>query len=105
MENNPYISADDEALKVKAKKDEVKRTKAEKEETKILLSTIEGRRFIWMLMGRCRVFSSVAHPIDKIQYNAGMQDIGHYLQARVIDSDPDLYLKMIHESKEGKYDV
>ena len=66
---------------------------------KILLSSPEGRRFIWRLMGKAKVFESVWEQSAKIHYNAGQQDFGHFLMAEVVEADQKALFLMMQESK------
>jgi hypothetical protein len=64
-----------------------------------VLSTVEGRRFVWWLLGECGVSASVMRSGgDLIEYNAGKQDVAHMLQARIISLDPDHYIAMQDEA-------
>lgn len=64
-----------------------------------VLSTVNGRRFYWGLLGDCGIHASVvgAH-VEGTYYNAGRQDLGHKLLARVLEADPALYLTMQREA-------
>lgn len=64
-----------------------------------LLQTDYGRRFIWRLLGHCKVFGSVWESSAKIHYNSGVQDVGHFLLAEVTEADPDSLIKMMKENK------
>jgi hypothetical protein len=64
-----------------------------------VMSTLEGRRFVWWLLGECGVSATVMRGgPDLVEYNAGKQDIAHMLQARIIKLDPDNYLAMQNEA-------
>ena len=106
MQDYPhYLSVEErKSAEEKAKLDE-KRRKQDIEDFKKVLSIVEGRRFLWRLMTQCRVFDSIADPMELIQYNAGRQDVGHLIQKRIVAASPESMLKMMNESKEGKYDV
>ncbi len=64
-----------------------------------VLSTAEGRALMWRLMTHCKTFNSVmAEGVDRIQYLAGKQDVGHFLQAEVLAAGDELYLAMQGEA-------
>jgi hypothetical protein len=64
-----------------------------------VLSTVNGRRFYWGLLGECGIHSSViGQHVEGTYYNAGRQDLGHKLLARVLEADPSLYLTMQQEA-------
>ena len=64
-----------------------------------VLATKSGRRLVWRLLGKCRVFGSVWDGSAKVHYNSGQQDIGHYLMAEVLDADENLWFKMMSENR------
>ena len=73
---------------------------------KAVMSTGEGRAFMWELLERARVFESIWHPSAAIHYNAGRQDFGHELQALLLEVDEDLYDLMAREARaRGKRDA
>jgi hypothetical protein len=72
----------------------------EMDDLRAVMNTPEGRRFIWRLMGHCRVFGSVWEASAKIHYNAGVQDVGHFLMAETTEADKDLFLQMQKEALE-----
>lgn len=66
-----------------------------------VLSTASGRRFIWGLLGECRVYGEVYDPSgQKMAYNAGMRAVGVKLLARCMDADAVATLQMQLESAE-----
>jgi hypothetical protein len=68
-----------------------------------VLSTIEGRRFVWGLLGAAGVNRSIWEPSAKIHYNAGRQDVGIELQRSVVEASEEAFLQMMKESKQGAY--
>lgn len=69
-----------------------------KEDLKTVISTPEGRRFIWRMLDHCGVFRSVFSPSAHIYYNSGKQDVGHFLQGEIGRDFPDLYQLMVKEN-------
>lgn len=69
---------------------------------RIILNTKEGRRVFWMLLARCKTFGSIMETNAKVYYNAGQQDIGHFLLAQITKADDNLFLQMMRESKQGE---
>jgi len=67
-----------------------------------VLKTPEGRAVLWDMLVDCRVFESIWHGSALIHYNAGVQDTGHKLLARIIDASEDLYQQMEREARERK---
>ena len=72
-----------------------------------VMSTMEGRRFIWRLLGVCGLYQSVAltcpkdlPPGDRLLYNAGRQDIAQGLHTEIFEADSSgkQYLAMMSEA-------
>lgn len=72
-----------------------------RKDMRAVLATAEGRRVMWQLIGKCKVLSSIFETNSRIYYNAGQQDIGHYLLGEIVNADPDMWIKMQTENKEG----
>jgi hypothetical protein len=68
-----------------------------------VLSTLEGRRTFWRLIEHCRPFASIWEPSAKIHFNAGKQDVGHFIMTEILEADDELMGKMMIESKKGEY--
>lgn len=69
---------------------------------KTVLATISGRRLYWRLLEHCKTFETVWEPSARIHYNAGLQDVGHFLLSEVVDADENLLFKMMKEAKKEK---
>lgn len=82
----------------RAKKVEKERREIELEDLRAVLATDEGRRFIWRMISHCQVFGSVWSPNERIHYNAGVQDVGHWLLAEVSEADEIKILEMMQEN-------
>ncbi|HXS30594.1 MAG TPA: hypothetical protein VN755_07150 [Steroidobacteraceae bacterium] len=79
---------------------EKERREKELADVRVVCDTEEGRRFIFRLMGHCKVFESV-YGVD-LAYQAGKQDVGHYLMAEVNDANDELLFRMMREAKTAK---
>jgi hypothetical protein len=64
-----------------------------------VMSTPAGRRFIWRVLERCKVFGTVWDGSARIHYNSGQQDIGHWVMAEVGAADEDALFLMMKEAK------
>jgi hypothetical protein len=73
--------------------------KMEIEDIKVVLSTENGRRFIWKLLDHCNVFRSIWESSSKIHYYAGMQDVGHFIMSEITAADQDSFITMMNEAK------
>ena len=96
--------ADKEQVK-SAERKEKDRRRQEVEDLKEILSTKSGRRFIWRLLEHCKVFESIWHPSALIHYNAGKQDVGHFIMAEIISADTSAFQKMMEENCELSVDI
>lgn len=74
------------------------RARRETEDLRFILSSPEGRRFVWRLLAHAGVFRSIWEPSAKIHYNSGLQDFGHFIQAEVTKVDLDASLLMQREA-------
>lgn len=81
----------------KAKKTEALNRLAAENDLRTVLATVEGRRWIWALLGKCKVNQSIMQTNATIYYLAGRQDLGNELMGEVIACDPELFLLMQRE--------
>lgn len=84
------------------KKAEVKgkdKRRQELSDIRTVLSSAPGRRLLWRVMEQCGTFSSIWEASAKIHYNAGKQDLGHFIMAEIVEADENLLFKMMKENK------
>lgn len=94
-------AADEKKIAETATKEERER-ELQLADLRFILGSPQGRRFIWRLLGHCRVFSSVFnHSGSMTYYNSGMQDVGHFVQAEVIEAKREAYFEMMRENEKG----
>lgn len=68
-----------------------------------VFQTIEGQMVWWDLLSQCGVNRTVIGATDaQTNFNAGRQDVGHWALAKVIESDPDVYVQMMRRAQENK---
>lgn len=63
----------------------------------LVLNTEEGRRLMWRILSHCKTFSSVWSPSAQIHYNSGMQDVGHFLMAEIVEASPEALIRMMQQ--------
>lgn len=63
------------------------------------LQTQAGRAALMDILEDCGVFRSIWSPSAQIHYNAGQQDVGHQLQARIIEASEEHYELMEREAR------
>ena len=96
-------NAADETQVAKAGKAEEEKRRQELNDIRTVLSTISGRRLLWRMMEQCKTFSSVMdNSAAKVTYNAGKQDLGHFIMAEIVEADENLLFKMMKEQKNGE---
>ena len=92
-------SADQSQVKEAERKNRDKR-KQQVLDLKEILSTEAGKRFMWRLVGKSNVFSSVWENSAKIHYNAGQQDFGHFLMSEWMEADSESFIQMMKKANE-----
>jgi len=102
MDKSMVKNAADHKQVNKAKRSSKDLRKQELSDLTYIMASPQGRRFVWRLLGRCRTFGSIWETSAKIHYNAGQQDIGHFLMAELTQADEELFFNMMKENKEGE---
>ena len=92
-------AADEGQVQSAVKKERLSRDQ-ELDDIKWLLSERSGRRFLWRMLNRCRVFESVYHQSSLVYYNSGQQDIGHFILSEITTAHPDALVTMMQENRE-----
>lgn len=98
MHNEKVNASDEEAIKDVKVKLKLNRD-TELNDLRFILSHAQGRRIFYRLLEHCRVFNSVWEASAKIHYNSGRQDVGHFIQAEIVEADQNAYFKMLTEAK------
>lgn len=96
-------NAADEKQVNKAKFIEKERRRREVLDLAHVLSQPEGRRLLWRILGKCKTFESVYADSGLVYYNAGKQDLGHYILSEIVECDEELLFQMMRENKESLY--
>lgn len=78
---------------------EVRRRERELNDWRAVLATAEGRRVIWQLLEHCKVFTSIWDPSSRMHYQAGVQDVGHYVMAEIAEADDDALVLLMREAR------
>lgn len=96
-------NAADEAQIKEADVQSKNRKNRDLDDLKYVLQSAQGRRFLWRLLGECRVHNSIFNTNALTQsHSSGKQDVGHFIMGEIIRSDEDAFLRMMKESKENK---
>lgn len=98
-------SAANEELVAAADKKEKQKEKVDLDEMRQVVSTKQGRRFIWQLMCDCGIFQCSFDGSSRTFFKEGERNVGLKILARLNNAHPEVYGIMIKESKGGDYDV
>lgn len=99
----PYVqNASNRGQVDAAKKREKDQVDQAKRDLYAVLDTPEGRRTVWRWLTHCGVYRSIFEPNSRIAYNAGMQDVGHFIQGEIIDAHPQALFQMMKEEQENE---
>lgn len=91
-------AADPEQVK-EARKKANRERKQEIEDLRTVLSTQQGRRLLWRILGYCKVFESIWSPSAQIHHSAGRQDVGHFIMAEIAHANEEALFTMMREAK------
>jgi hypothetical protein len=93
-------NAADESQVAEAAGSERRGRDRELNDLRVVMSSPEGRRFIWRWLGMCGVFRTSFETNARIYFNEGQRDIGLRLTAEITEADEALYLQMQREAFE-----
>lgn len=96
-----YNAADRKQIKEAGKTERQKR-RDEIDDVRFLLQFKQFRRFAWRVLTFCKVFSSIWRPSAEIHHLSGKQDCGHFLMSEITESNPEAFLLMMKENREGE---
>jgi hypothetical protein len=104
MTDRPLVAnaADSQQVRHAGRKEKDRR-KAELDDVRAVLSTVEGRRLLWRLMGWSGYLENPSHQRgDMTHQNIGRADAGRFILAEIMDADEQKYLLMQQESWRAK---
>ena len=101
MDQGQGNAADPRQVKAASRRQKDAR-RQELEDVRAVLASRPGRRFIWRLLERCKVFGSVMATDGVIQYQAGRQDFGHELMALLEESDGEALFTLMREARDER---
>lgn len=88
-----------------AKKKEHNLSSQELEDLRVVLSTVEGRRYMLGLLQRCRIYKESFTGNSHTFYNEGKRNIGLKLFGDLHKGALDLYQIMINEGFKNGFDI
>jgi hypothetical protein len=71
----------------------------ERADAEWILSTPQGRRFIWRLLSHCGVYRDIEGSGDDMCKQIGRRQVGLYLMGIVSDASEDRLFEMMREAK------
>lgn len=103
MSQKPLVTdaADKKQIKSAEQKEKIMRDR-ELSDIAMVASTIEGRRFLWRVLEKCRVFETIWENSARIHYNAGQQDLGHFVMAEIVETKKEILFQMMTENQTGE---
>jgi hypothetical protein len=99
MERVLVRNAADENQVSKSEKKENYRARQKIDDYEFLLSSINGRRFLWGLLELCGVFSAGMSGDNYTYFYAGQRSIGTTILKDIMEIDPDAFAKMMKEKE------
>jgi hypothetical protein len=73
--------------------------KTQVKDLKAILSTQEGKRFIWRMVEQCGVYRGGFLPRDESIFRDGEQNIGIWLLAQVTEANPNALIEMMKQGE------
>lgn len=95
-----FNASDEDQVKTRKRKDERERDR-ELADLRLVMSSVEGRRFVWRLLEKAGVFRTSFTGNSTTFFNEGMRNMGLMVLGDVHEACADAYIVMMNESKEG----
>lgn len=93
-----YNAADEENVRTRKRKDESIRDR-ELADLKMVMDSLEGRRFVWRLLDKAGVFRTSFTGNSATFFNEGMRNMGLVVLADVHEACAEQYIQMMTEAK------
>lgn len=71
--------------------------KEQVKDLRFLLSTPQGKRFIWRALEQCSVFKGGFAAPDQLMFREGERNIGTWLLAQITEANPHALIEMMKE--------
>lgn len=104
MDEEPLVTNAADSKQVRKARKNQRRTRAQElEDLRSVVKDAAGRRVLWRLLKRCSTFNSAIGMNDAMtNYNAGRQDIGHFILAELTAAQPDILPSLMQEAYKEK---
>lgn len=104
-EPKPLVKNAADKAQVKAAEYKQKRGRErELDDVRSVLSSAEGRRFVWRYLGEAGVFKTSFHGNLETFINEGQRMIGLKLLSDINEANPNAYVQMLEESRRSQND-
>lgn len=97
MVDDAYDAGDPSSFKKRKTKAELAREN-ELEELKVIMSTPQGRSFLWRMLAKTGLYEEVFTGNSTTFYRCGRQSIGLWLLSEIHEADKRGYIKMQQEA-------
>lgn len=99
LEPKPYVknAADPEQVREASGKANRGRDR-ELNDVRYLLSTMEGKRFIWRYLGICRLFETSFRMSAEMAYFEGIRSVGLKMMSDITEANPQAFIDMMKEA-------
>ena len=71
----------------------------ERSDVEWILSTAQGRRFTWRLLGHCGIYRDIEGSGDEVFKQVGRRQVGLFLLGLISDASEDRLFEMMREAK------
>lgn len=96
-----FNASDEDQVKTRKRRDERVRDR-ELADLRLVMSSVEGRRFVWRLLEKAGVFRTSFTGNSTTFFNEGMRNMGLMVLGDVHEACAAEYIVMMNESKEGQ---
>lgn len=73
----------------------------QKDDIKAVMELEPGRRFMHRILAQTKVGETIYAADNRVYYNAGQRDLGHWLMAEIGTADYEKFQLMMREAKEN----
>lgn len=86
----------------KMEKKETLKAFESRDDLKFILSTAQGRRFIWRYLEACQIFTAIHLTSEELHFVNGKRSVGLQLLDEVMASDPKAFIDMMKTRNEER---
>lgn len=103
LDDKPLVTNAKNKEQLKEASDKIKlQEKQELLDLQDILKMPCGRRFIWRLLGKSKMFEGIFRQSSEMAFLAGKQDVGHWLWDEITFADREAVFTMMRENMKEK---